>query len=92
MSEQFFVGMGIAFEEGQKAAYEITTISNNSDMGDIREDATIEVIARLMKAVPRDMWGVALAETVKMLGVALAAYSDELQGRDPLNPTKEVMV
>lgn len=72
---------------GAHFASELVTIANNSDMGDIREDATNEVLRKLIRQAPDGMLSPVLAETVKMLAVALAAYSDEIQGRNPLRPT-----
>lgn len=86
MGAAFFEGLGDALQIGEQTAKDIVTIANSSDMGDIREDATAEAIARLMQKVPSELYGVALANTVKMLAVALAVYSDEIQGRDPLDP------
>lgn len=81
MSNQFFENLGLAMEVGARTATELVTIANTSDMGDIREDATGEALRRLIRDVPKDMLGPALAETVKMLVIALSAYSDEIQGR-----------
>lgn len=89
MGAAFFEGLGDALQIGEQTAKDIVTIANSSDMGDIREDATAEAIARLMQQVPHELYGVALANTVKMLAVALSVYSDQMQGRDPLDPHRK---
>ncbi|MHA3723470.1 hypothetical protein ACXR2T_06285 [Leucobacter sp. HY1910] len=78
---------GSAYAAGHDLAKELVTIATSHDLGDIREDATIEALARVVRKTDSGMWGVTLAETVKMLAVALAVYADLAAGRDPMNPT-----
>lgn len=87
MSSEFIDSMDAAMKLGFRTATDLVTIANTSDMGDVREDATGEALRRLIREVPKDMLSVALAETVKLLAIALSGYSDIIQGRDPMNPT-----
>ena len=74
-------GLALALEVGEATARDIVTICNNSDMGEIREDATAEAIAKMIVQVPREWHTVALTSTTKLIAMALSDFSDVIQGR-----------